>query len=242
MTKPIRLLITDDHAIVRKGIHALINTVQDIILVGEAENGQQALEMCTSLKPDIVLMDLVMPVMNGIEAILEIKKICPDMPILVLTSFSGDDKVFPAIKAGAMGYLLKDSAPEELMEAIYQVVRGEPSLHPTIAQKLLHELMNMDEDDSKEQRRKNQFNIPGQAESLTDREVEILKLVARGLSNRQISEQLIISEATVRSHVSNILAKLHLASRTQAVLYALREGLATLNEGHETESLESILE
>jgi NarL family two-component system response regulator LiaR len=241
MTKPIRLLIADDHAIVRKGIHALINTVQDIVLIGEAENGQQAVQLCSELCPDVVLMDLVMPVMNGIEAILEIKKRFPNMPILVLTSFFGDDKVFPAIKAGAMGYLLKDSAPEELTEAIHQVVRGEPSLHPTIAQKLLHELINMDDDD-KEQRRKHAYPIAGQAESLTDREVEILKLVARGLSNRHISEQLVITEATVRSHVSNILAKLHLASRTQAVLYALREGLASLNEVQESEPLEALLE
>ena len=242
MTKPIRLLIADDHAIVRKGIHALINTVQDIVLIGEAENGQQAVALCAELHPDAVLMDLVMPVMNGIEAIQEIKKRFPNMPILVLTSFSGDDKVFPAIKAGAMGYLLKDSAPEELTDAIHQVVRGEPSLHPTIAQKLLHELVNMDEEDGKEQRRRQQYAVPGQAESLTDREVEILKLVARGLSNRHISEQLVITEATVRSHVSNILAKLHLASRTQAVLYALREGLATLNESSESEPVEMLLE
>lgn len=230
MTQPIRLLIADDHAIVRKGIHALINTVEEIELVAEAENGQQAVELCAQLSPDVVLMDLVMPVMNGIEAIQAIKTRWPQLPILVLTSFSGDDQVFPAIKAGAVGYLLKDSAPEELTEAIHQVYRGEPSLHPTIAQKLLHELIHTDEDDSRESRRKNSFDVPGQAESLTEREVEILKLVARGLSNRQISDQLVISEATVRSHVSNILAKLHLASRTQAVLYALREGLASLHE------------
>jgi two-component system, NarL family, response regulator LiaR len=213
----IRVLLTDDHSIVRKGIRALLATEKDIEVVGEAANGREALDLEEKLRPDVVLMDMVMPQMDGIEAIRHITARRPGARILVLTSFAADDKVFPAIKAGALGYLLKDSAPEELVEAIRQVHMGQPSLHPTIARKLLDELSRP-------------ASRPPTPDPLTDREVEVLRLVAKGKSNRQIADEMIISEATVRTHVSNILGKLHLASRTEAALYALREGLAFLDD------------
>jgi NarL family two-component system response regulator LiaR len=219
MTSSIRVLVADDHAIVRKGIRALLATEPDIEVVGEAENGREAVIETEKLRPDVILMDLVMPEMDGIEAIRRITARQPEARILVLTSFAADDKVFPAIKAGALGYLLKDSGPEELVHAIHQVHLGESSLHPTIARKLLQELSHPSK-------------RPPTREPLTEREVEVLQLVARGQSNQEIADQLVISEATVRTHVSNILSKLHLASRTQAALYALREGLASLDDAH----------
>ena len=217
MSEVIRIYITDDHPIVRRGIKQLLDTEAGIEVVGEATNGREAVADMDTLKPDIVLMDLVMPVMDGIEAIRQIKAGHPSIQILVLTSFATDDKVFPAIKAGALGYLIKDTGPEELVRAIRQVHQGQLTLHPTIAQKLLKELALTSE-------------RPPSPDPLTDREVEVLKLVARGLSNQEIAETLVVSIATVYTHVSKILDKLHLASRTQAALYALREGLASLYE------------
>lgn len=213
----IRVLVADDQAIIRKGIRALLSTYPDIEVVGEAQSGPEAVEAAARLQPDVILMDLVMPGGDGVEAIRQITAARPDARVLVLTSFATDDKVFPAIKAGALGYLLKDSEPEELERAIHQVYRGESSLHPTIAYMLLQELAGPPRGRPTE-------------EPLTEREVEVLQLVARGCSNREIGESLVISEATVRTHVSNILAKLHLASRTQAALYALRRGLARLED------------
>jgi NarL family two-component system response regulator LiaR len=217
MAGPIRVLVADDHAIVRKGIRALLATEPDLEVVGEAKDGRMAVAEVERLCPDVILMDLVMPEMDGIEAIRRITARDPEARILVLTSFAADDKLFPAIKAGASGYLLKDSDPKDLVGAIRQVYRGESSLHPTIARKLLQELSQPPE------------RVPA-SESLTEREVEVLRLVARGRSNRQIAAQLVISDATVRTHVSNILGKLHLASRTQAALYALQAGLASLDD------------
>ena len=214
----ITVLVVDDHIIVRKGIRALLATEPDIEVIGEATNGREAITQTEKLGPDIILMDLVMPELDGIEAIQHITDNNPQVRIVVLTSFATDEKVFPAIKAGALGYLLKDSAPEELVQAIRQVYRGESSLHPTIARKLLQEIS-----------RPPQPQKPPTTEPLTEREVSVLKLIAQGLSNQDIADQLVISEATVRTHVSNILSKLHLASRTQAALYALREGLASLD-------------
>jgi NarL family two-component system response regulator LiaR len=213
----IRVLVVDDQAIVRKGICALLATEADIEVVGEARDGYQALAEIDRGSPDVVLMDLVMPGMDGLEATRRITASQPGVRILVLTSFAGDDKVLPAVKAGALGYLLKDSRPEELILAIRQVYRGESSLHPLVARRLLQELARP-------------VDRPGEADSLTEREIEVLQLVAHGHSNREISEQLTISEATVRTHVSNILSKLNLCSRTQAALYALREGLASLHD------------
>ena len=217
MAKSIRILIADDHAIVRKGIRALLATEADIEVVGEAADGKEAVEKAERLRPDVVLMDLVMPGMDGIEATRRITTRQPEIRILVLTSFAEDEKVFPALKAGALGYLLKDAGPEELVRAIRQVYCGESSLHPAIARKVLQELSRPSE-------------RPPTPEPLTERELEVLRLIAKGKSNREIAEELVISEATVRTHVSNILGKLQLASRTQAALYALREGIAELSE------------
>ncbi len=221
MTAPIRVVIADDHAIVRKGIRALLATEPDIQVVGEAGDGVEVLALAQSARPDVILMDLVMPRMNGIEATRQIglKKNGPR--ILVLTSFAADDMVFPAIKAGALGYLMKDSEPHVLVEAIHRVYRGEPSLEPSIARKLLLELSHPPE---------NQLT----SDPLTSRELDVLRLIAQGKNNRQIATQLVITEMTVRTHVSNILGKLHLASRTQAALYALREGIASLQDVPET--------
>jgi NarL family two-component system response regulator LiaR len=221
MSNPIRILIVDDHAIVRKGIRALFRNLPEIEVVGEAENGREAIAAVEKLQPDVVLMDLLMPEMDGIEATDRVMDQHPDVRILVLTSFAGEDKVFPAIKAGALGYHLKDSSPEDLVQAIHQVHRGEASLHPVIARKVLQELSRPSE-------------RPPTPDPLTPREVEVLQLVAQGRSNQEIADLLVISETTVRTHVSNILSKLHLASRTQAALYALREGLASLEDAPET--------
>ncbi|UCD43541.1 MAG: response regulator transcription factor [Chloroflexota bacterium] len=221
MTEKISVLIADDHAIVRNGIAALLATEEDINVIGEASNGKEAVRAASDLHPDVILMDLVMPEMDGIQAIQQIRTDDPDARILVMTSFATDEMVFPAIKSGALGYLLKDSSPEELVAAIHQVYRGEPSLHPQIARRVLQEISQP----------------PTQTRTddpLTEREVEVLKLIARGMSNQEIAEQLVISETTVRTHVSRILSKLHLASRTQAALYALKEGLAELDDEIET--------
>ena len=217
---PIRVFIADDHAIVRKGIRAVLEIVPDIDVVGEAENGREAVAQVEVLRPDVILMDLVMPEMDGIEAIRRIKDRQPEARILVLTTFAGEDKIFPAVKAGALGYHLKDSRPEELVQAIRQVHRGESSLHPVIARKVLEELSRPSE-------------RPPTPDPLTQREVEVLRLVAQGLENWEIAEKLVITEATVRTHVSNITGKLHVASRTQAALYALREGIASLDDADE---------
>jgi len=209
----IRVLIADDHAIVRKGIRALLAEAGGFEVVGEADNGQAAVLRAQECSPDVILMDLLMPGMDGIEATHQITSRQPGTRILVLTSFAADNKVFPAIKAGASGYLLKDSTPDELVRAIRQVHRGEPSLHPAIARKLLQEIARPAEQ-------------PPAPEALTAREMTVLRLIAQGLSNQEIADQISVSEPTVRAHVSRILGKLHLASRTQAALYAVREGWA----------------
>jgi NarL family two-component system response regulator LiaR len=214
-TTPIRVIIVDDHTIVRKGIRALLTEVEDIEVVGEAGDGQQALNLVEAVSSDVILMDLVMPNMDGIEATQQITAQQPNACVLALTSFAADDKVFPAIKAGAMGYLLKDSDPKDLVKAIRQVHQGEPTLQPSIARKVLHELGRPS-------------SQPQTPDPLTEREVEVLRFVAKGLSNQEIADELAIAEVTVRTHVSNILSKLHLANRVQATLYALREGLTSL--------------
>ena len=216
MSQAIRVLIVDDHTIVRKGIRALLAEIEGIEVVGEADDGQEAIAQAETLHPDVILMDLAMPKMDGIEATRQIKASQPESRILVMTSFAADDKVFPAIKAGALGYLLKESAPEDLVQAIRQIHRGESSLHPTIARKVLQEITHPSD-------------RPPTPNPLTEREAEVLRLVAQGLSNQDIARKLNISDPTVRTHVSNIMSKLHLATRIQAALYALREGLVSLD-------------
>jgi NarL family two-component system response regulator LiaR len=209
---PIRVLLTDDHAIVRSGVRALLATEPDIEVVSEASDGADAITQAEALRPDVILMDLMMPGVNGVEATRQITARLPGARVLVLTSFAADENVFPAIKAGALGYLLKDSGPEELVRAIRQVYRGEPSLEPSIARKVLLELSHP----AKERQ-------PLTKDPLTERELDVLRLVAQGCSNKDIAATLSVSELTARTHVSNILGKLHLASRTQAALYALQK-------------------
>jgi len=223
MTEPneklIHVLLVDDHAVVRKGMRALLDREPGIEVVGEADNGDQAAHAAERLRPDVILMDLEMPGTGGIDATRQITAQHHDMRIVVLTSHAAEEDVFPALKAGAQGYLLKHSAPEEVLQAIRQAHRGETVLHPAIARMVLQEL--------------NRPAQPKQAktsEPLSDREMEVLRLLARGMSNHEIADTLVVGEATVRSHVSSILRKLQLASRTQAALYALREGLASLDE------------
>ena len=211
----IRILIVDDHAIVRKGVRALLDEIEDIEVVGEAANGMEAVDQSERLKPDVVLMDLEMPVVDGVEAIQLITTEQEGVRIIALTSFATDDKVFPAIKNGAQGYLLKDSDPAELVEAIRKVYQGEPTLAPIIARKVMNEI-------------RSSSSRPKSTEPLSKRELEVLGLLAKGLSNQEIAEQLTIAEVTVRTHVSHILNKLHLANRVQATLYALREDIAPL--------------
>jgi len=218
MTETIRVLIADDHTVVRKGIRSLLMTEPGLEVVGEAGDGAEAIRLFRALQPDVLLLDMQMPIRNGVEVIDEIKQDYREARILILTSFSEDETVFKAIKVGAMGYLLKDSSPEELIQGIRDVYHGRPSLQPTIAYKLMQELNRP----AKE--------LPPTEEPLTEREVEILKLVAQGLSNQAIADRLVISERTARTHISHILDKLHLANRTQAALYALRQGIASLDE------------
>jgi len=217
MSAPIRLLVVDDHGIVRQGIRALCANRRDISVVGEASNGATAVDMARELEPDVVLMDLKMPVMDGIQATRLISALSPAPRVLVLTSFAADEQIFPAIKAGALGFLMKDTGPEELVEAIRKVHRGEPSLDSAVARKVLDELAGTPAE-------------PLTSDPLTSREEGVLRLIAQGRNNKDIAEQLGISEETVHTHVSRILGKLHLASRTQAALFALKEGIATLDD------------
>lgn len=214
---PIKVLVVDDHSVVRRGIRSFLDTVDDIQVVGEAANGEEAVDAFEELSPDVILMDLVMPVLNGTEAIRRIRKRKPDARILVLTSFGSDDKLFPAVKAGALGYLLKETEPEDLVRAIREAAAGRAALNPAVARRLLREFT-----------KEHGFLPP--PDPLTEREVEVLRTLTLGLSNESIGERLFISEATVRTHVSNILGKLHLENRTQAALYALKEGLVGLED------------
>ena len=208
----VSVLVVDDHSIVRQGLRSFLELQPDIEIIGEAADGLEAVSMAQEKLPDVVLMDLFMPRMDGIQATREIVRLSPRTQVLILTSFAGDEQVFPAIKAGAMGYQMKDVSPTELAEAIRAVHRGETPLHPEIAKKLMRE-----------------FTAPVEnslsREDLTDREIEVLSLIAQGLSNRDIAERLFLSPKTVKTHVSNILSKLHLADRTQAAIYALKKGL-----------------
>ncbi len=215
MSQVIRVLIVDDHSIVRKGLRMLISGEADMEVLGEASDGIDAVHLAGQLRPDVILMDLMMPRMDGIQAIREIKSTDAAVRILVLSSYSDDDKVILAIKAGAAGYLLKDALPDEILAGIRDAYHGRPALNPLVAKKLMHELISRPA-------------AMDTLEALTGREVEVLKLVARGCCNAEIAEKLFISERTVNTHISNILDKLHLQNRTQAALYALREGMVGL--------------
>jgi NarL family two-component system response regulator LiaR len=217
MDAKIRLVIADDHMLMRKGLLALMQTTPDIEVVGEAADGVEAVSKAVALRPDVILMDLMLPRMDGISAISAIRERMPNARILVLTSSEEDDKVFPAFKAGALGYMLKDSAPGDLLQAIRNVHEGKSFLHPTIAAKVLSELSRTSD-------------LPLSPDPLTERELDVLTRVAQGMSNLEIAEKLYITEHTVGKHVSNILIKLHLANRTQVALYALRKGLVHLDE------------
>ncbi len=220
---PIRVLVVDDETLVRKGLIALLQEVGRIDVVGEAADGGEAVAQAEALSPDVILMDLMMPRMDGIEAIHRIAARQPNARILALTGVFVKDQVFPAIKAGAQGYLLKDAEPEDLVKAVRCLQGGESWLAPAIAHKILEEITHPAQTPT----------TPGklQVEHLTERELEVLRMMAQGQSNRAIASRLKVSEATVRTHVSNVLGKLHLANRVQATLYALREGIASLENG-----------
>lgn len=219
MTNKIRILVADDHAIVRKGLQALIKTETGMDIIGEAENGRDAVTKAIELNPDVILLDMKMPFLDGVEVIKKIKEHKLEARILILTSFADDETVLPAIKAGALGYLLKDSSPQDLIAAIHAVSRGESSLTPSVALKLIEEVRDPAPDD----------RLP---EDLTGRELEVLEKMAQGLTNQEIAVELDISERTVRNHVGHILDKLGLTNRTQAAVYALRQGIATLDSSN----------
>ncbi|HYO48826.1 MAG TPA: response regulator transcription factor [Chloroflexia bacterium] len=220
MEGPIRILLVDDHAVVRQGLKAFLATEADIEVVGEASNGREAVEQVKRLKPDVVLMDLVMPQLDGIGATAEIKASSPDVDVIAMTSFIEDEKVFGAMRAGATGYVLKDADPDDVVHAIRSAAAGEVHLDPRVARRLMEELHPS-----------KQKPAPTQ-EALSEREIEVLKLVAKGYSNQVIGEHLIISPKTAKTHVSNILSKLGLSSRTQAAVYAMREGLVSSEEAN----------
>jgi len=205
------VLLVDDHTMVRQGLRMFLATDEGLYVVGEAENGQEALDRVAQLRPDVVLMDLRLPVMDGVRAIRQIKARFPDVEVIALTSVLEDQLVVEAMQAGASGYLLKDTHPEELVEAIHAAGRGEVRLHPEAAKRLSREV-----------------RTPEMRETLTPRETEILRMVGRGMSNKRIAQQLELSELTVKTHVSNLLSKLGLSSRTQAALFAIKEGLIGL--------------
>jgi NarL family two-component system response regulator LiaR len=214
----IEVMVVDDHPVVVKGIQALLAEVDDVTVVAFASDGKTAISLNAKLHPDVILMDILMPEMDGIETIQHIITQDPKAKILVLTSFITDERIFPAIKAGALGYLLKDSNPDDLVKAIRQVYNGVPSLHPTVARRILQDFQN-------------EPSLEISSENvLTDREIDVLGLLARGKGNQEISEKLVIAEVTVRTHISRILQKLHLENRVQASLYALRHGITDLKD------------
>jgi two-component system, NarL family, response regulator LiaR len=210
---PIRILLVDDHAVVRQGLRMFLGLDPDFEIVGEAANGAKALDLARQLQPDVVLMDLLMPVMDGIAATEAIRRELPDTEVIALTSVLEDEKVVGAVRAGAIGYLLKDSEPGELCRAVKAAAAGEVQLSPKAAARLLREV-----------------RVPESPEALTERETEVLRLVARGQSNKEIARNLAISDKTAKTHVGNILAKLGLPGRTQAALYAVRIGLVSADE------------
>jgi NarL family two-component system response regulator LiaR len=219
MNSPITVLIVDDHEIVRRGIRAYLETQPDFNVIGEAASGEEAIQMALNLVPDVVLMDLILPGLDGVESTRRIKNLSPRTQIVVLTSYHEDEHIFPALKAGATAYILKDIRMDRLAEALHKAVNGEVTLHPRVAARVLQNIRGEREEE------RNPYT------ELTERELEVLKLLANGLSNSRIAEQLFISENTVKGHISNILSKLHLADRTQAAAFAWREGIVRRPEG-----------
>lgn len=214
----ISILIVDDHEVVRNGIRSYLQTIKDFEVVGEAESGEAAVKLVSELIPDIVLLDLIMPGMDGVETTRQIKKISPRTQVVVLTSYHEDVHIFPALKAGANSYILKDMKMEKLAEALQRAVRHEVTLHPLVAERVLR---NIRGDDNEEL---------ALFTELTERELDVLRLIAKGMTNSQIAETLVISENTVKGHVSNILSKLHLADRTQVAVYAWQRGLVNKDQ------------
>ena len=213
MTESITVLIVDDHAVVRQGVRGYLEAQPDISIAGEAASGEEAVRLAADQVPDVVLMDLLMPGMDGVEATRRVRRVSPRSQVVVLTSYHEDVHIFPAIKAGALSYLLKDVGPDELAGAVRAAARGEAVLHPHVATRVMQEL------------RGTRREVPNPFAELTDRELEVMHLVAEGLSNALIAERLVLSEKTVKGYVSNILSKLHLADRTQAAVFAWREGM-----------------
>jgi len=213
MTNPITVLIVDDHDVVRQGVHAYLDALPDFVVVAKAESGEAAVRLALEHVPDVALMDLVMPGMDGVEATRRVKNVSPRTQIVVLTSYHQDEHIFPALQAGAISYILKDVKMDELADAVRRAARGEATLHPRVAARVIREFQGARHEEL------NPFT------ELTGRELEVLKLIANGLTNSKIAERLVISENTVKGHVSNILSKLQLADRTQAAVYAWRQGI-----------------
>ena len=213
MMESIKILLVDDHSVVRQGIRAFLEAQPDLVIIGEAASGEEAIQLVAERAPDVVLMDLSMPGMSGIEAIRRIKKVSPRSQIVVLTSFQEDEYIFPTLRAGALSYLMKDIQARDLASTIRQAYRGEAVLHPRVAARVVQELRGA---------RKDTTNV---FTELSDREMDVLRLIARGDSNAIIAQKLSISEQTVKGHVSNILGKLHIADRTQAAVFAWQHGV-----------------
>lgn len=213
MRDPITVLIVDDHAVVRQGVRTFLAAQPDIAIAGDVGSGEEAIQMAAELAPDVALMDLVMAGMDGIETTRRLKRVSPRTQIIVLTSYHQDEHIFPAIRAGALSYLLKDVLPSDLALAVRKAASGEAVLHPQVAARVVQEVQGA------AQSPVNPFT------DLTDRELEVLRMIAEGLANEAIASRLVISEKTVKCHVSNILGKLHVADRTQAAVYAWREGI-----------------
>ena len=220
--KKIGVLLVDDHAVVRQGLRMFIEMQNDMEVVGEGSNGAEAVELSARLNPDVILLDLLMPEMDGVEATRKILECNPHSRVLILTSFGEDDKVFPAIRAGAQGYLLKDIQPRDLVQAIRETYQGKAQLHPDIARRLM---MAVSGDVPVKVAKP--ASLPKELQGLTEREREVLELIARGLTNREIAEKMVISEKTVKTHVSNLLDKLDLEDRTRAAIWALKHGLGS---------------